>query len=80
VAVALVALYTIDDGFVHPQPGVGAGEHVVSALVPLAVLALAGWAHSRRRPGARATPALVVGALAPAPAPSTASRTRRPAA
>ena len=40
-ATAALALYVADDRFVHPQSGTSAGDHLVSGLVPLAVLALA---------------------------------------
>ena len=41
--------------FFHPQPGTSAADHLVSGLVPLALLALAGWGFPRVRPGAPAT-------------------------
>jgi hypothetical protein len=39
-AVAVVALAVADDAYVDPEPGVTAGDHIVSGLVPLAVVAL----------------------------------------
>src|SRR4051794_34773653 len=59
-ALGLMAVHVIDDNFVQPRPGTAAGDHLVSGLVPLAVLALAGWAFGRLRPGGRATVALVL--------------------
>jgi len=35
-ALAVVALAVADDAFIHPEPGVSAGEHLASGLVPLA--------------------------------------------
>lgn len=64
VAVAGVALYVIDDAFVHPERGVAAGDHVLSGAVPLALLAVSALVYPRLRAGARAAVALVVGALA----------------
>jgi hypothetical protein len=41
LAVGLIALHIVDDSFLEPQPGTSAADHLVSGLVPLAVLALA---------------------------------------
>jgi hypothetical protein len=61
VALAVVALHVLDDSFLQPQPGTGAGDHVVSGLVPAAVLVVAAWGYPRLRPGLRAALALVLG-------------------
>jgi uncharacterized protein len=60
-AVAVLALHVVDDSFLQPQPGTSAGDHLVSGLVPLAVLGLAAAAYPRVRPGARAAIALATG-------------------
>jgi uncharacterized protein len=60
-AVGLIALHVVDDSFLQPQPGTSAGDHLVSGLVPLAVLALATAVYPRVRGGARAAIALLVG-------------------
>ena len=60
-ALGLIALHVVDDNFLQPQPGTSAGDHVVSGLVPLGVLALAAWGYPRLRPGARAVVALLLG-------------------
>jgi uncharacterized protein len=52
-AVALIAVHVVDDRFAQPQPGTSAADHLVSGLVPLALLALAAWAYPRVRAGAR---------------------------
>ena len=52
---AVVALHVADDNFLQPQPGTSAADHLVSGLVPLAVLALAAWAYPRLRAGFRAS-------------------------
>jgi dienelactone hydrolase len=52
-AVALVAIHVVDDRFVQPQAGTTAADHLVSGLVPLALLALAAWAYPRVSAGAR---------------------------
>ena len=39
-ALAVVALAVADDAFIHPEPGVAAGDHLASGLVPLALAAL----------------------------------------
>jgi uncharacterized protein len=61
LAIALIAVHVIDDNFVQPQPGTSAGDHLVSGLVPLAVLGLAAAVYPRVRGGARAAIALLVG-------------------
>ena len=60
-AVAVIALHVADDSFIQPQPGTSAGDHLLSGLVPLAVLALAAVAYPRVRGGARAAMALPLG-------------------
>ena len=60
-AIGLIALHVVDDSFVQPQPGTSAADHLVSGLVPLAVLALAAVAYPRLRAGWRAILALVLG-------------------
>src|SRR4051794_19194243 len=61
---ALVGLHIADDAFIQPQPGTGPGDHLVSGLVPLVLLALAAWAYPRMRGGARAVVALASALLA----------------
>jgi uncharacterized protein len=58
---ALIGIHVLDDNFVQPQPGTSAGDHLVSGLVPLAVLALAAAFYPRLRAGLRALIALVIG-------------------
>jgi uncharacterized protein len=61
IAGGVIALHVADDSFVQPQPGTSAGDHLVSGLVPLAVLALAAVGYPRLRGGARAAIALLLG-------------------
>jgi fermentation-respiration switch protein FrsA (DUF1100 family) len=63
-AAAALALHVADDRFVQPQPGTAAADHLVSGLVPLALLALACWAFPRMRSGARALLGVALGLLA----------------
>jgi uncharacterized protein len=63
VPIALIALHVLDENFLQPQPGTSAGDHLVSGLVPLAVLALAAWAYPRLRGGAQAALAGTAGVL-----------------
>ncbi|HYI98746.1 MAG TPA: CocE/NonD family hydrolase [Thermoleophilaceae bacterium] len=58
-----IALHVIDDSFLQPQPGTAAADHLVSGLVPLAMLALAALVFPRSRAGARAAIALPLAAL-----------------
>jgi hypothetical protein len=62
-AIGLIALHVADDNFLQPQPGTSAADHLVSGLIPLAVLALAAWGYPHLRAGFRATIALVIGAF-----------------
>jgi hypothetical protein len=63
-ATAVLALHVADDRFIHPQPGTSAGDHLVSGLVPLALLALAFWGFPRLRAGAQGLLAMTLGLLA----------------
>jgi dienelactone hydrolase len=60
-AIAMIAVHVVDDSFVNPEPGTSASDHLVSGLVPLAALGLAGWAFGRVRDGVRAVMSLVLG-------------------
>lgn len=57
---AVVALHALDDRFLQPPPGTAATDHLVSGLVPLALLALAAWIHPRLRGSRRGALALLV--------------------
>ena len=61
IGCSLVGLHLVDDNFLQPQPGTSAGDHLVSGLVPLALVAGATLAYGRVRPGARAALALLLG-------------------
>jgi hypothetical protein len=50
-----------DDNFLQPNPGVAPGDHLVSGLVPIALLAAGAAAYLRVRAGARAVLAVVIG-------------------
>jgi fermentation-respiration switch protein FrsA (DUF1100 family) len=58
---AVVMLHVADDNFLQPNPGVSPADHLVSGLVPLALIAAAAWAHTRVRAGARGAIALLLG-------------------
>jgi uncharacterized protein len=64
IALAVVAIHVIDDNFLQPQPGTSAADHLVSGLVPLALIGLAAWAFPRLRGGYRGALALASGMLA----------------
>ena len=59
--VVAIAVHIVDDNFVQPQPGTSARDHLLSGLVPLAVLGLAAVAYPRLSGGGRAAIALVLG-------------------
>ena len=46
-AVAVIALHIADDNFFQPESGTSPGDHLVSGLLPLALLALAAWGFPR---------------------------------
>jgi uncharacterized protein len=58
---ALIILHVVDDNFLEPQPGTSPADHLVSGLVPAAVLAGAAASYPRLRAGGRATLALLLG-------------------
>jgi uncharacterized protein len=60
-ALGVVALHVLDDSFLQPEPGVSPTDHLVSGLVPLALLAGAIAVYGRARAGVRATLALLFG-------------------
>jgi uncharacterized protein len=62
-AFGFIALHVLDDNFFQPPPGTSADDHLVSGLVPLAVLIAAAAAYPRLRAGLRATLALFFGVL-----------------
>ena len=64
IGIGAVALHVVDDSFFQPQPGTSGRDHLVSGLVPLALLLLAAWVYPRLRAGARASVAIGVGFLA----------------
>ncbi len=61
VAASAVALHVLDDNFLQPRSGTSAADHLVSGLVPLALLGLGIWAYPRVRTGAAALIALAIG-------------------
>jgi uncharacterized protein len=63
LAVAAIGLHIADDNFINPESGTSAGDHLVSGLVPLALLALAFWGFPRLRGGAQGALALMLGPL-----------------
>lgn len=60
-ALGVVALHVVDDTFLQPEPGTSAADHLVSGLVPLAILAATALAYAQLRPGVRAACALLAG-------------------
>jgi esterase/lipase len=64
LAVAVVGLHIADDNFIQPSTGTSAADHLVSGLVPLALLALAAWGFPRLRSGAQGALALFLAPLA----------------
>ena len=61
--VAVIALHVLDDSFFQPEPGTSITDHLVSGLVPLALLVGGAVAYPHLRPGRRAAVAVVLGLL-----------------
>ena len=60
-AAAVIALHVADDTLPQPPAGTTAADHLASALIPLALLALAAAAHPRLGSGPQGLFACVVG-------------------
>ena len=63
IALAVIAIHIVDDNYLQPEPGTSATDHLVSGLVPLALIGLAAWAYPRLRGGWRGALALASGIL-----------------
>jgi hypothetical protein len=63
LGIAVIALHVLDDNFIQPEAGTSAGDHLVSGIVPLALLGLAAWAHPRLRGVWQGAVALAFGML-----------------
>ncbi len=61
VAFGLIGFHLVDDSFLQPEPGTAVADHLVSGLVPTAVVAGAAVAYLRLRPGLSAALAVVLG-------------------
>ncbi|HEX4719067.1 MAG TPA: alpha/beta fold hydrolase [Thermoleophilaceae bacterium] len=61
VATGILCVHIIDDNFLQPQSGTQAGDHLVSGLVPIALLLGIAAVYPRLRPGARAAWAITIG-------------------
>ena len=59
----MIAVHVLDDNFVQPEPGTAAGDHLVSGLVPVLLLAATAAVYPRLRAGGRAVVAMTLGAL-----------------
>jgi hypothetical protein len=63
IGAGTIAVHVLDDSFLQPEPGTSAGDHLVSGLVPVAILTLVGVGYLRFRPGLRAAVAITLGFL-----------------
>src|SRR6188472_152585 len=63
IGTAVIVLHVLDDTLLQPPAGTTAADHLVSALVPILLLAVAAWGFGRVRAGWRAALALSVGAF-----------------
>jgi uncharacterized protein len=59
--VIVICVHVVDDSFLQPQPGTAAGDHLLSGLVPLGMLALAAAAYPHLSGCGRAAVAGVLG-------------------
>jgi uncharacterized protein len=63
LSLGVIGLHVVDDNFLQTEPGTSAADHLVSGLVPLALVVGAGLAYARLRAGLRAALALIFGVL-----------------
>jgi hypothetical protein len=63
-AAAIVAAHVLDDTLVQPPSGTPATDHLISAVVPIGLIALAAWAYPRLSGVVRGALALTFGLLA----------------
>jgi uncharacterized protein len=63
-ATGVALVHALDDAFIHRQPGVGLGQHVVAAALSLVLGLGAIYVFPYARPGVRSAIALLFGALA----------------
>jgi uncharacterized protein len=63
IGLGAVALHVLDDSFLQREPGTAAVDHLLSGVVPLAVLVGSALVYQRLRPGVRVTLAVVLGIL-----------------
>jgi uncharacterized protein len=61
IALGVIGLHIVDDNFLQPEPGTSAFDHLVSGLVPLALVLGAAVAYGRLRAGFRGALALLFG-------------------
>jgi dienelactone hydrolase len=61
IALGVIGLHIVDDNFLQPEPGTSAFDHLVSGLVPLALVIGAAVAYGRLRAGFRGALALLFG-------------------
>jgi uncharacterized protein len=54
LALGAVALHTVDDAFLQPNPGTSAADHLAGGLIPTALLLGTAWFYPRLRAGLRA--------------------------
>jgi hypothetical protein len=59
----VIAVHVLDDNFLQPQPGTSGADHLVSGLVPVAVLFVAAATYPGLRGGVRGSIAILFGAL-----------------
>ena len=55
LALGAVALHTIDDAFLQPNPGTSPADHLAGGLIPTAALLGTAWFYPQLRAGLRAT-------------------------
>jgi len=60
-ATAVIGVHVVDDNYLQPASGTGAADHLLSGLVPLALMAAGVWCYPRVRAGARALIAIALG-------------------
>jgi uncharacterized protein len=63
ITVGVIALHIVDDNYLQPEPGTSAADHLVSGLVPIAVLVALAVGYPRWRAGVRVVVTALLGAF-----------------
>ena len=63
IALAVIGLHVVDDNYLQPAPGTSPADHLLSGLVPVAILAAVAAFYPWLRAGLRAATAMTIGSI-----------------